>query len=115
MSGAMSTVADNAGVEIEDRPAVPDVTNSDLVERLVAQARADGVQLSGEGGLLAQLTKRVLESALEGEITDHLGYDRHDRAGRDGGNSRNGARSKTANCAVRRSGGPDRHRTAGKW
>jgi transposase-like protein len=36
-----------------------------------------------------------LESALEGEITDHLGYGRHDPAGRDGGNSRNGARSKT--------------------
>jgi hypothetical protein len=70
----MSTVADTAGVEIEEEPAAPDVTNSDLVERLVAQARADGVQLAGEGGLLRQLTKRVLESALEGEITDHLGY-----------------------------------------
>ncbi|HEV8557339.1 MAG TPA: hypothetical protein VGR06_13190 [Actinophytocola sp.] len=74
MSRAMSTVADTAGVEIEEEPAAPDVTNSDLVERLVAQARADGVQLAGEGGLLRQLTKRVLESALEGEITDHLGY-----------------------------------------
>jgi transposase-like protein len=41
------------------------------------------------------LTKRLVESALEGEITDHLGYDRHDAAGRDGGNSRNGHRSKT--------------------
>jgi len=37
----------------------------------------------------------VLESALEGEITDHLGYDHHDTAGRNGGNSRNGHRSKT--------------------
>jgi transposase-like protein len=45
--------------------------------------------------LLAQLTKRLVESALEGEITDHLGYDRHDAAGRDGRNSRNGHRSKT--------------------
>jgi putative transposase len=36
-----------------------------------------------------------LESALEGEITDHLGYGRHDPAGRDSGNSRNGHRSKT--------------------
>src|SRR5918993_1526121 len=54
-----------------------------------------GLALSGEGGLLAQLTKRLVESALEGEITDHLGYERHDATGRDGGNSRNGHRSKT--------------------
>ena len=51
--------------------------------------------MTGEGGLLAQLTKRLVESALEGEITDHLGYDRHELAGRDGGNSRNGHRAKT--------------------
>ncbi len=48
-----------------------------------------------EGGLLQQLTKRVLESALEGEITDHVGYDKHDAMGRNSGNSRNGTRSKT--------------------
>jgi transposase-like protein len=62
---------------------------------LVGRARAGGLQLTGEGGLLQQLTKRVLESALEGEITDHLGYDKHDPAGRGTGNSRNGVRSKT--------------------
>ena len=54
-----------------------------------------GLQLTGEGGLLQQLTKRVLEAALDGEITDHLGYDKHDPAGNNGGNSRNGARAKT--------------------
>ncbi|WP_078917785.1 IS256 family transposase, partial [Streptomyces sp. NRRL S-813] len=62
---------------------------------LVDRARSDGLQLTGEGGLLQQLTKRVLESALEGEITDHVGYDKHDAAGRGSGNSRNGTRSKT--------------------
>ncbi|MFE1165477.1 IS256 family transposase, partial [Streptomyces sp. NPDC058829] len=62
---------------------------------LVDRARSDGLQLTGEGGLLQQLTKRVLESALEGEITDHVGYDKHDAAGRNSGNSRNGTRSKT--------------------
>lgn len=51
--------------------------------------------MTGEGGLLQQLTKRVLESALEGEITDHLGYEKHDPAGAGSGNSRNGVRSKT--------------------
>jgi transposase-like protein len=66
-----------------------------LIDQLVEQARSEGLQLTGEGGLLQQLTKAVLESALEGEITDHLGYDKHDPAGKDGGNSRNGTRSKT--------------------
>ena len=67
----------------------------DLIDQLVEQARATGLQLTGDGGLLAQLTKRVLESALEGEITDHLGYDKHDPMGANGQNSRNGHRSKT--------------------
>ena len=62
---------------------------------LVDRARGDGLQLTGEGGLLQQLTKRVLESALDGEITDHVGYDKHDPAGRDSGNTRNGTRTKT--------------------
>ena len=66
-----------------------------LVSQLVAQARERGLQLSGDGGLLQQLTKIVLESALDGEITDHLGYDKHDLAGANSGNSRNGARAKT--------------------
>jgi transposase-like protein len=72
-----------------------DAVDEQLIARLAGRARAGGLQLTGEGGLLAQLTKRVVEAALEGEITDHLGYDRHDSAGRDGGNSRNGHRSKT--------------------
>ncbi|MFG2021912.1 IS256 family transposase [Actinomadura geliboluensis] len=72
--------------------------DQDLVGQLVAQARARGLELTGEGGLLAQLTKQVLESALEGEITDHLGYDRHERAG--GENWRNGHRSKTVTTEV---------------
>jgi transposase-like protein len=45
--------------------------------------------------MLAGLTKTVLETALEAEITEHVGYDKHDPAGRNGGNSRNGIRSKT--------------------
>jgi putative transposase len=85
-----------------DTSAVPkkkDPTNggvdAELVARLVEQARAAGLQLTGEGGLLQQLTKRVVEAALDGEITDHLGYDKGDPAGKNGGNSRNGSRSKT--------------------
>src|SRR5918912_54469 len=66
-----------------------------LAEELVEQARAEGVELVGQGGLLTRLTKSVLETALEAEMTEHLGYDKHDPMGRNGGNSRNGTRTKT--------------------
>jgi transposase-like protein len=72
-----------------------DAVDEQLIARLAGKAREGGLALTGEGGLLAQLTKRLVESALEGEITDHLGYDRHDAIGRDSGNSRNGHRAKT--------------------
>lgn len=71
------------------------VVDRQVVAELVAQAQAEGMPLSGEGGLLAQLTKIVFESSLEGEMDAHLGYGKHDPAGRDGGNSRNGTRAKT--------------------
>jgi transposase-like protein len=52
-------------------------------------------ELLGEGGLLKELTKRLVESALEGEMTDHLGYEPHAPEGRNTGNSRNGTTEKT--------------------
>ena len=61
-----------------------------LVRELTERARAGGLRLTGEGGLLGKLTKMVIEGALEGELDDHLGYARHDPDGRDGGNSRRG-------------------------
>jgi putative transposase len=75
--------------------AAVDAVDEELVRQLTERARAEGLQLAGEGGLLQKLTKLVMESALDGELDDHLGYDKHDPAGRDGGNSRNGRRSKT--------------------
>ena len=75
---------------------VPDrIDQQQLAQQLVEAARVDGVELIGPGGLLSGLTKPVLETALEAERTEHLGYDRHDPVGRDGGNSRNGHRTKT--------------------
>jgi transposase-like protein len=86
--------------EVVEGPSMPsaaglDAVDEQLIAQLAGRARAGGLQLTGEGGLLGQLTKRLVESALEGEITDHLGYDRHDAVGRDSGNSRNGRRAKT--------------------
>jgi len=65
------------------------------IVELVRQAHASGVSLTGPDGLLKALTKTVIEIALEEEITDHLGYDKHDPVGRNNGNSRNGTRMKT--------------------
>jgi putative transposase len=72
-----------------------DMVDEQLAAQLVAQARSQGLNLVGEGGLLQKLTKMVLESALEGEMSDHLGYPCGDPAGRNGENSRNGRRAKT--------------------
>ncbi|RSN26274.1 IS256 family transposase, partial [Amycolatopsis sp. WAC 01416] len=55
-----------------------DGLDEQLVAQLLSSAKASGLKLTGEGGVLQQLTKLMLESALEGEITDHLGYDKHD-------------------------------------
>jgi len=63
-------------------------------ELLVAQAREDGVALTGEGGLLTDLMRHVLQTGLEVEMTDHLGYEPYER-GRREGNARNGAYDKT--------------------
>ncbi len=84
--------------ETRDFPAEDDsldALDEQLVAHLAERARSEGLQLTGEGGLLARLTRRVVESALEGEMDDHLGYAKHDSGGRDGGNSRNGTRAKT--------------------
>jgi putative transposase len=75
----------------ETSPAV----DAQLVAELVKRAQDGGLAVSGEGGLLQQLTKIVLESSLEGEMDAHLGYSKHDPQGRNGENSRNGKRAKT--------------------
>src|SRR5918998_1698265 len=80
-------------MDVSAEPA--EVSDEQLVRQLVDRARAEGLKLTGEGGLLGRLTKVVVESALEGEMDDHLGYGKHDPAGRNGESSRNGTRSKT--------------------
>jgi putative transposase len=83
---------------IEPMPA--QIDQQRLAQELVEQARAEGMQLVGDDGLLTGLTKSVLETALETEMSEHIGYDKHDPAGRNGGNSRNGTRTKTVLTAV---------------
>src|SRR6478752_7312578 len=76
-----------------ERP--PDAAELDAARELVRLARDRGVALTGPDGLLKALTKTVLETALDEEMAEHLGYDKHDPAGRNHGNSRNGIRTKT--------------------
>jgi putative transposase len=87
----MTDVTADAAREPEGLSAADEQVLRELTER----ARAGGLKLTGEGGLLGKLTKMVVEGALDGELDDHLGYSRHDPAGRGSGNSRNGHRAKT--------------------
>lgn len=59
-----------------------------MLDRLLEGKRPE--EVVGQGGVLEDLTKRLLERALEGELTEHLGYEKHAAEGRNGGNSRNG-------------------------
>jgi putative transposase len=75
-----------------------------LLDALLERSRdaAGGLRLTGEGSMLGELVRAVLERALEAELTAHLGYGRGDRAGRGGGppNYRNGTIDKTVQTGV---------------
>ena len=73
-----------------------------LLDALVERSRdeAGGLRLTGEGSMLGELVKAVLERALEAELTAHLGYEKHDLAGRGSGNSRNGVISKKVQTGI---------------
>jgi putative transposase len=70
--------------------AVDRLLDQGFLDEVMSSVGEDGVQLTGEGGFLPELVKRVLEAGLQAELTDHLGYEKHDRAGHGSGNSRNG-------------------------
>jgi putative transposase len=72
-------------------PARPALIDEQLADQLPGKAQAEGVELLGPDGLLSQVTKAVLERALAEEMTSHLGYEKHDPAGRGSGTSRNGS------------------------
>ena len=69
--------------------------STESIDALIKDAKSAGTPLDGIDGLLNQMTKAVIERALQAELTDHLGYDSGDPAGRGTGNSRNGTSSKT--------------------
>ena len=78
-----------------DESAELDKAQREAIAQMVRQAKDAGVALTGPDGLLKALTAQVVEAALDEELNEHLGYDKHDPVGRGSGNSRNGTRSKT--------------------
>lgn len=71
----------------------------DLASQLVSQARVDGVDLTGEGGLLTELMRQVLQTGLEVEMEEHLGYPKHER-GAGSANARNGTSPKQVHTEI---------------
>src|SRR5204863_9490343 len=68
--------------------------DNELIDNLLKNYKKPE-DLIGENGLLKQLTKQLLERAMAAEMTEHVGYDKHDAAGNNSGNSRNGKSAKT--------------------
>src|SRR6266851_175552 len=87
-----------AGTAAPLRELIDDRLLDALLER--SRDEAGGLRLTGEGSMLGELVKAVLERALEAELTAHLGYARHDPSGHNSGNSRNGTISKKVQTGI---------------
>ena len=104
MSASIETAMPQENDAVEELPEAlgrPSDAELEVARELVRSARERGAALTGPGGLLKALTKTVIETALDEEMADHLGYDKHDPLGDNSGNSRNGTRTKTVltdNC-----------------
>lgn len=79
---------------LRQKPTAEEQETDELIDKLLKD-RKSPEEVIGDGGLLQQLTKRLLERALGAELTDHVGYEKHSPEGRNGGNSRNGRSRKT--------------------
>ncbi len=89
--GAVMTTLD----DVTKKKAAGQSAEQQAAVELVRLAQEQGLSLTGPDGLLKQLTKTVLETALNEEMTEHLGYEKHDPVGAGTGNIRNGTRAKT--------------------
>ena len=95
----MSTQTDSVAWASDSSPEEPVVVPAGLAEQLLAAAKAQGVALTGPGGLLTGLTRQVLETALETEMSEHLGHE-HGGVPGPGGNVRNGHSAKTVRTEI---------------
>lgn len=77
-----------------EEPADLGPDQREAIAHMVRQAKDAGIALTGPDGLLKALTAQIVEAALDEELNEHLGYDKHNPIGRGSGNSRNGTRTK---------------------
>jgi putative transposase len=89
----MTATLDAVASKKKDRPEPS--AEQRAAQELVRRAREQGLSLTGPDGLLKQLTKAVLETALDQELTEHLGHEKNGQVVNESGNVRNGTRSKT--------------------
>ncbi len=100
-STSMPAVEPAKGSRPRNVPLVGDVpAMREWADELVQRARSEGVELTGDNGLLTALVRQVLQTGLEVELSDHLGYEPHAVAGRGSGNSRNGSYPKTVTTEI---------------
>jgi putative transposase len=93
-------VLDEAGAREAARKAVADLVDERAMDAVLAQIKGDGLRLTGPGGFLSELVRSVLERGLQAELSEHLGYGKHEATGKGSGNSRNGSTAKTVQTEV---------------
>jgi len=76
-------------------PASKPVIDEAWLDQVMDRVDAEGLELLGPDGVLTELTSRIMNRAMDVELTDHLGYERGDPGGRGSGNNRNGSYPKT--------------------
>ncbi|WP_405432840.1 IS256 family transposase [Micromonospora sp. NBC_00617] len=91
---------DEAAAGAAARRAVAELVDEQALDAVLAQVKGDGLRLTGPGGFLSELVKVVLERGLQAELREHLGYAKHDPAGKGSGNSRNGSTAKTVQTEI---------------
>jgi putative transposase len=93
-------VLDEAAAREAARKAVADLIDERAMDAVLAQIKGDGLRLTGPGGFLSELVRSVLERGLQAELSEHLGYGKHEATGKGSGNSRNGSTPKTVQTEV---------------
>jgi putative transposase len=95
---------DDGGGLVPASRSVPVMAESpemrEWAEQLVARARSEGVELTGDNGLLTAMVRQVLQTGLNVELAEHLGYEPYAPAGRGSGNNRNGSYPKTVTTEI---------------
>jgi putative transposase len=89
------TAMDPKKVSVSKSVEARSVVSDEVIDQVMAGVDAGGLELLGPDGVLAELTKRLLERGLSEEMTMHLGYEPGDTAGWGSGNNRNGTSAKT--------------------